>query len=94
MQLLKTLIHAIGKWFTDLLLLIIEELGKVPFLGEKGAIIFVYVSYLTTLILFSVLCIVFFLKKKYKQSIYFLFFALLMIGYFITLAYNIGHKAD
>jgi len=94
MQLLKALLRVIVKWVTDIILLIITELSKLPLLGEKGAIILVYGSSLLALISFAVLCVLFFLKKKYKTSIYFLIVVMLMVSYLATLAYNIGHKAN
>jgi len=94
MQFIKTLFHTVVKWVTDVLLLCIAELSKLPFLGEKGAIILVYGTFLLTLVSCIVLCVMFFLKKKYRISIYFLIVVLLMVAYLIALAYNIGHKAD
>jgi len=82
------------KWVTDIFLLLITEIAKVPFLGEKGAIIIVYGIFFLTLISCVVLCVLFFLRKKYRTSIYFLVIVLSMVGYLITLSYNIGHKAN
>ncbi len=94
MQLLKKIFDAIFNGVTNLILFIIAELGKISFLGEGGAIILVYIVYLLALILFVVFGITSFVKNKYRTSIYFFVAALLMIGYFLILAYNIGHKAD
>ena len=94
MQFLQMLLHKIVKWITDIILLIITELSKWPLLGEKGAIILVYGTFVLALISFGVLCVLFFIDKKYKASIYFLIAVVFMVGYLITLACNIGSKAN
>ena len=94
MQSIKTLFNMVIKWVTDIFLLLITELSKVPFIDEKGAIFIVYGIFLLALISCGVLCVIFFLKKKYRTSIYFLAIVMLMVGYLITLSSNIGHKAN
>lgn len=94
MEFIKTLLRAVIEWVTDIFLQLISELSKVPFLGEKDAIIIVYGIYIISLLLFGVLSVLFFLKKKYKTSTYFFVIFLLMVSYFISISYNVGQKAN
>ncbi len=94
MQLLKYIYDTVINGITNFILFITNELSKIPFLGARGAVIVIYAIYLLALILFSVFGVSSFINKKYKTSLYFLLAALIMIGYFLILSYNIGHKAD
>jgi hypothetical protein len=79
---------------TSLVLLLINALSKLPFLGERGAIIVIVTIFFISLILCSVFCIVIFRKKEYKISVSLLISLLLMVAYYFILSYNIGHKAE
>ena len=91
---LKYLFYSVIDLITAMLLSVITELSKIPYLGEGGSIILVYAIFFSTLLSCGVLFVVNLSKGKYRRSIYFLVIVLLMITYFITLSFGIGHKAD